>query len=153
MDENNSVPEMTMEERVRVAIYNAAINKIVFDGTCSFSQYGGDSFVDIVLNPECVREKAQIDNLVETILSCIPDLDRENELYSEPSFSSFSGFYWDVQFSLWKTWKKKDGDDHPYSRSGIIRVSILPDCKVPMRSFYVCVSTSMWKKVMKYFTK
>jgi len=148
MDENNSVSEMTVEERVRAAIY-----KIVFDGTCSFSQYGGDSFVDIVLNPECVREKAQIDNLVETILSCIPDLDRENEFYSEPSFSSFSGFYWDAQFSLWKTWKKKDGDDHPYSRSGIIRVSILPDCKVPMRSFYTCVFISVLNNMRKYFTK
>lgn len=148
MDENNSVPEMTMEERV-----HKAIEEMELDGTYSFSQYGSDSFVDIVINPECVREKEQIDNLVETILSRIPDLDRENEFFAPPSFDSYSGFYWDMQFSLWKTWRKKDHDEHPYARSGIIRVSIMPDYKVPRVNHYICSATSIWNKVMEYFNK
>ncbi len=148
MDENNSVPEMTMEERV-----HKAIEEMELDGTYSFSQYGSDSFVYIVINPECVREKEQIDNLVETILSGVPNLDRKNEFFSEPGFRSYSGFYWSMQFSLWKTWKEKDSVDVPYARSGIIRVSIIPDPEIPRANRYICSTTSMWKKVMEYFNK
>ncbi|KXJ97747.1 MAG: hypothetical protein UZ19_OD1000998 [Parcubacteria bacterium OLB19] len=142
--------EVTMENRVQTAINEIGDG---IDGCVNFSSHGQNSFVYIIINPEMVRNKSQIEKLVADILSKIPDFDKENEFYLEPKFDSISGFYWSMQLSLWKDWRNKKSDTDPYDISGILRISILPDPCIPMANYYTCLMSLIWSEIKKFFNK